>query len=176
MKKILYPVSLATALLLASCSEDRGTTYEVADANENDRVEPNQLNNYNRPGTAATTNVTTETPAQQNLSAEQLVRDYYTHNNPVEFYHFTATERMGGLAPGTAKTAAMDSSKTITTTNNQTGKTQPNSAMPQTTTADTQPARTEGTDKQTIQNSNKGKATTKKTDKKKERLTPYNDN
>ncbi|MCJ8167296.1 hypothetical protein MKJ04_20820 [Pontibacter sp. E15-1] len=48
MKKILYSAFALSALLFAatSCSEDRGTTTEVVDSNENENVDPSHIRGY----------------------------------------------------------------------------------------------------------------------------------
>ncbi|MBX0332685.1 hypothetical protein K3G39_05490 [Pontibacter sp. HSC-14F20] len=42
MKKVFYSIAIMSAMLFASCSEDRGKTYETADANQDENV--NQSN------------------------------------------------------------------------------------------------------------------------------------
>lgn len=46
MKKIFFSVCCASAFLFASCTEDRGTTTEVADANHDENVDPNDIRGY----------------------------------------------------------------------------------------------------------------------------------
>ncbi len=48
MKKILYPVLALSTLLftVTSCSEDRGTTTEVVDSNEDENVDPSHIRGY----------------------------------------------------------------------------------------------------------------------------------
>jgi hypothetical protein len=111
MKKIIYSMSMAAALLFTACSEhrsttDRGTTYEVADANKDEVVDPTQIRQYPLPGTAgnatASNNTSTDN-ATSNLTATQLVIAYYDSVNPVRAYRsqnykFSSTKLMGGKA------------------------------------------------------------------------------
>lgn len=188
MKKILYPLAMATTILFTACSEDRGTSTEVADANPDEKVNPMHLSNYNRPGTEATSTASTLTgsnmnnsgaqavPANQTLTAEELVRSYYNDNNPVEYYHFNATARLAGLAQDTSM---VNKNRTSTTPGSNSNNNQNNTTMaPSSTTADGQG--TSATQKDEFRGSTSKNADTKsKTNqaaKKKERLTPENDN
>ncbi|WP_161890191.1 hypothetical protein [Pontibacter russatus] len=48
MKKILYPLLAFSTLLFTatSCSEDRGTTTEVAESNDDESVDPDHIRGY----------------------------------------------------------------------------------------------------------------------------------
>ena len=48
MKKILYPLLALSTLLFAatSCSEDRGTTTEVVESNDDENVDPDHIRGY----------------------------------------------------------------------------------------------------------------------------------
>ncbi|MER2996548.1 hypothetical protein [Pontibacter populi] len=110
MKKIIYSMSMAVAILFTACSEDRGTTTEVADANENENVNPAHIRNYPLPGTAGnstayvnTNNSATSTQPTPKLSATELVYAYYNETKPEEIYRshnyqFSATQLVGGRA------------------------------------------------------------------------------
>jgi hypothetical protein len=43
MKKVFYSITILSAMLFASCSEDRGRTYETADANRDENVNPGHI-------------------------------------------------------------------------------------------------------------------------------------
>ncbi|NEM99386.1 hypothetical protein [Pontibacter burrus] len=188
MKKILYPLAMATAILFTACSEDRGTSTEVVNANPDEKVNPMHLSNYNRPGTEATSTASTLTgsnmnnsgaqavPANQTLTAEELVRSYYNDNNPVEYYHFNATARLAGLAQDTSM---VNKNRTSTTLGNNSNNNQNNTTMvPSSTTADGQGTSVTQKDKlgSGTNKNNTTKNKTNQTDKKKERLTLENDN
>jgi len=71
MKKIFYSIfALSTLMFTAtSCSEDRGTTTEVADSNEDEYVNPNHIRGYDqvpggKPG-SANANRANSTPVGQ---------------------------------------------------------------------------------------------------------------
>jgi len=185
---------MAAAILFTACSEDRGTSTEVVNANPDEKVNPSHLSNYNRPGTEASTTSSTLTggtmnnsgaqaaPTNQNLTAEELVRSYYNDNDPVEYYHFNATARLAGLAQDTSM---VNKNRTSTTpgsnsNNNSNNNNQNNNTTmaPASTTADGQG--TSATQKDEFRGSTSKNADTKsKTNqavKKKERLTPENDN
>ncbi|MBD1396669.1 hypothetical protein H9Q13_05780 [Pontibacter sp. JH31] len=46
MKKVFYSIAIVSAMMFASCSEDRGTTHEVADANLDGDVNPTHIRGY----------------------------------------------------------------------------------------------------------------------------------
>ncbi|MEJ8756321.1 hypothetical protein WG947_04895 [Pontibacter sp. H259] len=137
MKKILFTLALATAGLCTSCELERGTSTEVADANKNERVNPSHVRAYHMPGTAgnSTASLTDNTnqsagtmQAQGTKSAVDLVYAYYNKNNPSAYYRaqnykFSATTKMAGSAPDTARVKTENRATTI---------------MPQSTTADAQ--------------------------------------
>ncbi|EJF11016.1 hypothetical protein [Pontibacter sp. BAB1700] len=43
MKKIFYSIAVVSAMMFASCSEDRGRTYETADANQDENVNQSHI-------------------------------------------------------------------------------------------------------------------------------------
>lgn len=43
MKKVFYSIAIVSAMMFASCSEDRGRTYETADANQDENVNPGHI-------------------------------------------------------------------------------------------------------------------------------------
>ncbi|WP_076671795.1 hypothetical protein [Pontibacter indicus] len=43
MKKVFYSIAIVSAMLFASCSEDRGRTYETADANNDENVNQSHI-------------------------------------------------------------------------------------------------------------------------------------
>ncbi|NDK56989.1 hypothetical protein [Pontibacter fetidus] len=161
MKKIVYTVGMAMAILFTSCSEDRGTTTEVANANENEKVNPAYIRDYNIPGTAAYAAASTQDQAgpQPQPSAIELVTAYYTERDPVKSYRtdnykLSPVQRKRGNA---AEAGA-------TTTN---GASQSTNTAPGSTTADAQ-----GRDAVTSGKKSTSESKTPTTDKKKTRLTP----
>jgi hypothetical protein len=99
MKKILYSVFITGAMLVAACSqEDKGTSTEVVN-NDKEAVNPNNINDYDQPGTAgsgASTAYTDEYYQQEaqfvtdemardlqldNATATELVKIYYKRNS-----------------------------------------------------------------------------------------------
>jgi PBP1b-binding outer membrane lipoprotein LpoB len=130
MKKALYSIGLVCAMLFTACSEDRGTSTEVADANENETVDPNNINDYDQPGTAGTKASTPYTDAayQQHAqlmsdkiatdlqlddaTATELTKIYYKRNLQLgdleQGTSFSSTERMGGQ---TNETTSMNTDK-----------------------------------------------------------------
>lgn len=118
MKKTLYSIGLVCAMLFTACSEDKGTSTEVADSNDNVTVDPNNINDYDQPGTAGSTTSTQYTDAtyQQNAqevtdqmrsdlqlddaTATEVTRIYYNRNRQLgdleQGSSFSSTERMGG--------------------------------------------------------------------------------
>ncbi|WP_187263084.1 hypothetical protein [Pontibacter beigongshangensis] len=55
MKKTLYSIFFVSSILFAtSCTEDRGTSTEVADANDNEYVDPNHLGGLEDEGLSST--------------------------------------------------------------------------------------------------------------------------
>jgi PBP1b-binding outer membrane lipoprotein LpoB len=168
MKKIVYTMSMAVAILFTSCSEDRGTTTEVADANEDQRVNPLHIRDYNLPGTAAystasmqdQTNQTGAAANQPQPSAVELVTAYYNDVDPVKSYRtqnykFSTTQRMRGNAAEAGTTTTSDAPSEST------------NMAPGSTTADAQ-----GRDAVTSGKKSTSESKTPATDKKKTRLTP----
>ncbi|GGG22626.1 hypothetical protein [Pontibacter amylolyticus] len=43
MKKVFYSIAIVSAMMFASCSEDRGKTYETADANNDENVNQSHI-------------------------------------------------------------------------------------------------------------------------------------
>lgn len=156
---------MAAAIFFTSCSEDRGTTTEIADANENERVNPLHIRDYNLPGTAgyATATMQGQTGAasdQPQPSAVELVTAYYTAVDPAksyrnQYYKFSTTQRMRGKAAEEGTTTTTDTSSKST------------NVAPGSTTADAQ-----GRDAVTSGKKSTSESKTPTTDKKKTRLTP----
>ena len=104
-------------MLLASCTEDRGTTYEVADANKDENVNPNHIRGY---GDQATADVGQAGHMQAQENSERFARQMGTdlqldpetqtrvqqvlldrEQRIAELedrYSYTETNRMGGQA------------------------------------------------------------------------------
>ncbi|MBC5775550.1 hypothetical protein H8S95_15845 [Pontibacter sp. KCTC 32443] len=186
MKKIFYTMGMAAAILFTSCTEDKGTSTEVADANKDERINPAHLMQYPMPGTAASstaslsenTNQNAEagiTTAETKMTAEEMVRNYYVKNDPTLYYKRSSTSKMAGMTSDkgtTTKTGEFTGTATATDQDDEEGGNQTTNMRPGSTTADAQSGRKEST-------TNKSKTTTDKksttTSKKKERLTPYED-
>lgn len=118
MKKTLYSIGLVCAILFTACSEDKGTSTEVADSNDNVTVDPNNINDYDQPGTAGSTTSTQYTDATYQQSAQEVTdqmrsdlqlddatatevtKIYYNRNRQLgdleQGSSFSSTERMGG--------------------------------------------------------------------------------
>ncbi|TXK23465.1 hypothetical protein FVR03_22580 [Pontibacter qinzhouensis] len=138
MKKTLYSICCASALLFASCTEDRGTTAEVADANENEQVNQNHLNTSENQTIASTGGFEANTEEahlerSQEISSkmaadlkldkttkEKVASIFYERDKMLgdidESYNVSATNRMGGQAE-----AEVDGSATAPTQNNNAG-------------------------------------------------------
>lgn len=99
MKKILYSIfALSTIMFTATSCEDRGTTTEVEDANEDEYVDPNHIRGYGdrEPGgmppadpeadqmygfnTEELSNQLTTDLGVDTVVAAQMVRVYYDRN------------------------------------------------------------------------------------------------
>ncbi len=165
---------MASALLFTACSEDRGTTYEVADANKDENVDPSQIRQYPLPGTAgyatASNNASTDNGATNNLTATQLVIAYYDSVKPElayrsQNYKFSSTKLMGGKAAAES-TATKTSNKNI-----KSGTTMaPSSTTAEGQSRDAVGSQKTGNDKIRVTDSKKKPVTTE--NKKKKRLTP----
>lgn len=80
MKKILYSMGILCSLFLIACNEDTGTTTEVVEANDDEYVNPANLNAYDRPGTAGyvvNERYGAEATEFENATAPELVVLYY---------------------------------------------------------------------------------------------------
>ncbi|MHC2990985.1 hypothetical protein OB13_05070 [Pontibacter sp. HJ8] len=117
MKKIFYSIGVVSVMLFASCTEDRGTTTEVADANKDETVNPNQIRGYGEEQTAAS-DMDTEAAWRQNSEqlAGQMATDLKLDTTArkrvqqvlfererrmgelEDRYNYTETNRMGGQA------------------------------------------------------------------------------
>lgn len=136
MKKVFYSIGLVSVMMFAACTEDRGTNTEVVDANTDESVNPATINDYEQPGTAASTASTTYTDAdyQQHAqtvsdqmandlqldeaTATQVTRVYYDRHRQLgdlEQGSFSSTERMGGR---TNETSDMNTGTTDGSTGN----------------------------------------------------------
>lgn len=137
MKKVFYSIGLVSMMMFAACTEDRGTSTEVVDANADESVNPATINDYEQPGTAASTASTTYTDADyqqhaQTISgqmandlqldeatATEVTRIYYDRNRQLgeleQGTSFSSTERMGGR---TNESADMKAGTTDRTTGN----------------------------------------------------------
>ncbi|WP_439880287.1 hypothetical protein ACSX1A_14115 [Pontibacter sp. MBLB2868] len=122
MKRLFYSIfALSTMLFMASsCSEDRGTTTEVASSNEDENVNPNNLRGYGdrEPGGAPPANpeagqmygfevdkYSDAFAKDLNLDADlatEMVKIYYDRNRQLseleQRYQYSETSRMGGQA------------------------------------------------------------------------------
>lgn len=120
MKKTLYSICFASAILFASCTEDRGTTQEVADANDKEYVDPNHINDFENKDITSTGNLAANTEeAHMERSREisskmaaDLKLDKATQDKVAsiflerdkmlgdidESYNVSATNHMGGQA------------------------------------------------------------------------------
>ncbi|MDX5420047.1 MAG: hypothetical protein LPK09_12595 [Hymenobacteraceae bacterium] len=114
MKKVFYSIAIVSAMMLASCSEDRGTTHEVADTNEN--VNPSHIRGYGENQTAAdmgqepdaiwrqnSERVSGQMAADMKLDAEtknKVQQVLYEHEKRLDElegnYNYSETNRMGG--------------------------------------------------------------------------------
>lgn len=117
--------------MLASCSEhrgNRGTTYETADANKNEHVNPNQIRGYGKDETVADMTQGTEDAWRLNSQqistrmAADLQLDPETRNKVEQVisnrerrlhdldqqYNYSATNRMGGQASNDTRNDTSD--------------------------------------------------------------------
>lgn len=53
MKKVFYSIGLVSVMMFSACTEDKGTSYETADANQDENVDRNQIRGYGENETAA---------------------------------------------------------------------------------------------------------------------------
>lgn len=139
MKKVFYSIGLVSAMMFTACStEDKGTSTEVVDSNEDNNVNPNNINDYDQPGTAGSTASTTYTDADyqqhaqqvtdqmtrdiqlDNATATKITRIYYNRNTKLgeleQGTNMNSTERMGGQ---TNESSNMNSGNTGTNGTNQ---------------------------------------------------------
>ena len=160
MKKIIYSMSMAAALLFTACDIEKGTSYEVADANKDEYVNPAHIRAYPQPGTAGNSTASLDTKSNSNtagaqaatdLTATQLVVAYYNETKPEQAYRsqnyqFSATQLMGGKAAEEGAETDKNANKSGTT------------MAPGSTTADAQ---------------SRGAANSKKTGDEEKRITDY---
>jgi hypothetical protein len=117
MKKVFYSIGLVSVMLFSACTEDRGTTYEVADANQDENVNPNHIRGYGDQATADVgqaghmewqenserfasqmgTDLQLDTETQTRV--QQVLLDREQRLGELEDrYSYTETNRMGGQA------------------------------------------------------------------------------
>lgn len=123
MKKILYSVvALATLGFATSCSEDKGTSTEVSNANRNETVDRSDIRNYDRPGVAGKSIAgTTEGAGGDEKTAEELTREYYIEpNRPMFTGNTTAPySETNNTGVNTAQPNTTETNKATSTKNNQ---------------------------------------------------------
>jgi hypothetical protein len=130
MKKVFYSIAIISAMMFASCTEDRGRTHEVADANRNENVNPSHIRDYDDDRIVATDmNQEPDAVWRQNSErvSERMATDMqldadarnrvqqvlYQHEkrlNELEGqYNYSETNRMGGqVAEDVDNTATRD--------------------------------------------------------------------
>jgi hypothetical protein len=123
MKKVFYSIALVSAMMLASCSEDRGTTGEVAETNEH--VNPTQIRGNETAVNAEDADavwrqnserVSDRMAADMKLDPEtqkrvqQVLYEHEKRLNELEGnYNYSETNRMGGqVAEDVDKMATTD--------------------------------------------------------------------
>ncbi|MCP2043415.1 hypothetical protein [Pontibacter sp. HSC-36F09] len=84
MKKVFYSIAIVSAMMFASCSEDRGKTYETADANNDENV-----NQSNIRGTEAARSATTDMSNSGDMAANS---DVAWHSNATRIAGQMATD------------------------------------------------------------------------------------
>lgn len=120
MKKVFYSIAIVSAMMFASCSEDRGKTYETADANQDENVDPSHIRGSETAMNAGTT-ADMENPdavwrsnservsgqmatdmqldADQRNRVQQVLYEHEKRLNELEGqYNYSETNRMGGVA------------------------------------------------------------------------------
>ncbi|MFT2007522.1 hypothetical protein ACMA1I_02510 [Pontibacter sp. 13R65] len=139
MKKTLYSICFASSILFASCTEDRGTTQEVADANDKEYVNPNHVNDFEDNGITSTGGLEANTEEahmerSQEISskmAADLKLDKTTKEKVAaiflerdkmlgdidESYNVSATNRMGGQAESEVDGSMTDPMQNTNTAN-----------------------------------------------------------
>jgi len=90
MKKVIYSIGIMCTLFLVSCDEDTGTSTEVVESDDDENVNPDHINAYDRPGTAGTaidgeygvsgSHYAAEVSEFKDATAPELVVLYYTRN------------------------------------------------------------------------------------------------
>jgi hypothetical protein len=128
MKKILYSIFAVSTLLFAttSCTEDKGTSTEVQNANADEDVDPNHIRGYGdaEPGGAPPSSpeagqmygfdrdnfsqqMTTDLGVDETVATE-MVKVYYDRNRQLsemeQRYQMSETTRTGGQAANSANT------------------------------------------------------------------------
>lgn len=132
MKKIFYSIALVSAMIFTACTEDRGTTTEVVEANDDENVDPSTINDYERVGTAETNASTDYTDAtyQQhaklvsdelstdleldNLTATKITKLYYERNRQLDELNRGASRSINGQTDGTGTTETAQGNNTGT--------------------------------------------------------------
>jgi hypothetical protein len=134
MKKIVYSIAVVSAMLLASCGEDRGTTTEVADANKNEVVNPNQIRGYGDEPSQTTADMQGDADLGYRQEAEQLAsrtasdlkldkqaqtkvqQVYYDRAKRMgeleDRYNYSETNRMGGQTTNDTENDMSDNTNT----------------------------------------------------------------
>jgi hypothetical protein len=74
MKKVFYSIAVVSAMMFASCSEDRGRTYETADANQDESVNRSHIrgNETAMGGAGTATDMTTGSDATWRSNSERI--------------------------------------------------------------------------------------------------------
>lgn len=106
MKKILYTVLAAGTLAFTTSCEDRGTTFETVEANENEKVNPNHIRPYsNLDSLSRMVQLTTASVPANGQLATEMVKVYYKPDQDisdiVQQFNLSETARMTGQAGAT---------------------------------------------------------------------------
>jgi hypothetical protein len=73
MKKVFYSIAIVSAMMFASCTEDRGRTYETADANQDESVNRSHIRgNETAMGAGTGTDMTTGSDATWRTNSERI--------------------------------------------------------------------------------------------------------
>ncbi|MFD2248347.1 hypothetical protein [Pontibacter ruber] len=120
MKKVFYSIAIVSAMMFASCGEDRGTTTEVANANVDEDVNPNHIRGYGDEASHNTAGMSGDADLGYRQEAEQVAsrmasdlkldqptqtkvqQVYYDRAKRMgeleDRYNYSETNRMGGQA------------------------------------------------------------------------------
>ncbi|PVY38518.1 hypothetical protein [Pontibacter virosus] len=114
MKKVFYSIAIVSAMMFASCSEDRGRTYETADANQDENVNQSHIrgseeamgstsdmansdaawrSNSERIASQMATDMRLDTTTQNRV--QQVLYERERRLSELE-YNYNETSRMGG--------------------------------------------------------------------------------